>query len=169
MVAKIAQVQLGRLTVLCMLCLILTGCQSKITKENFEQIKNDMTLEDVERLLGKGTELSGDASLVAAQVGIDVNAGGKGSSAEVYKWESDKKSITVTFRKGKVVHKTSTGLYSPTFSFRRFPWQSGAVLLLAVVLVPRLLRKVPFVEVRLCDHELTGEPGRPGDCRFLRR
>jgi hypothetical protein len=110
MVAKFARVQLGRLTVLCMLCLILTGCQSKITKENFEQIKNDMTLEDVERLLGKGTELSGDASLVAAQVGIDVNAGGKGSSAEVYKWESDKKSITVTFRKGKVVHKTSTGL-----------------------------------------------------------
>jgi hypothetical protein len=109
MLAMMARAHVGRLAVLCMLCCILTGCgKSKVTKDNFDQIKNDMSLEDVEHLLGQGTELTGDPSLMAAQAGV--NLGGEGSTTSVHKWESGKKSITISFRKGKVFHKASEGL-----------------------------------------------------------
>jgi hypothetical protein len=101
--------RLGMVAVFCALCFILTGCaKSKVTKENFEKIKNDMTLEQVEAVLGEGTKM-GDASLMAAQVGVDVTGGAGPSSTVDYVWERGNNSITVTFRQGKVVQKRSSG------------------------------------------------------------
>ena len=73
----------GAVTALLFLCLLITGCgKNKVTKDNYEKIKNDMTLAEVEAILGKGAkDESGDGSGVAAQFGVDVSsparAGGK--------------------------------------------------------------------------------------------
>lgn len=97
--------------ILCaIICLSLAGCgKSAVTKENFDKIANDMTLEQVENILGSGSRSGGDGSLVGAQVGVDVTGGARPSSTVEYVWESGTKSITVTFRHGKVTSKRSSG------------------------------------------------------------
>ena len=98
------------ITLLLATCCLLSGCaKSKVTKENYEQIKNNMTLEEVEAVLGKGAPTGGDGGLVGAQVGIDVTGGARGPSTVEYVWESGKKSITVAFNRDKVVSKRSSG------------------------------------------------------------
>ncbi len=100
----------GALVVVLALCFLLTGCvKSKVTKDNYDKIKNDMTLAEVEAILGKG-EAVGDGSNVAAQVGVDVTGGAAPSNTVDYVWESGNKSITVTFRGGKVTFKKHVGL-----------------------------------------------------------
>src|SRR5258708_11712514 len=87
-----------------LLCgVFLGGCggPSKITKENLDKIKNDMTLKQVEEILGEGTQTAGGGENVAGQFGIDV-AGSSGPSPVEYTWESGPKVIKVTFKKGKV-------------------------------------------------------------------
>jgi hypothetical protein len=92
-------------------CLIAAGCgASKITKENFAKIKNDMTLQQVEAILGSGSKQGGDASNVGAQFGVDIGAGAPPPSTVDYLWERGNKSITVTFRNGKVVASKNSGL-----------------------------------------------------------
>ena len=88
---------------------LLSGCgPSKVTKENFDKIKNDMTLKQVEDILGEGTQTAGGGENVAGQFGIDVG-GSSGPSSTEYTWEKSPKVIKVTFKKGKVASKTSTG------------------------------------------------------------
>jgi hypothetical protein len=41
------------------LCLLLSGCGSKVTESNYDKIRNGMTLREVEDILGKGEERSG--------------------------------------------------------------------------------------------------------------
>jgi hypothetical protein len=88
-----------------------SGCggPSKITKENFDKIKNDMTQKQVEDILGEGTQTAGGGENVAGQFGIDVGTSSGPSSVE-YTWEKGPKVIKVTFKKGKVASKTSSGL-----------------------------------------------------------
>src|SRR5262245_57014965 len=102
--------RLGRMTLLVALGLILVGCgNSKVTKDNFEKIKNDMTLDQVESILGEGKP-QGDGSMVAAQAGVDLTGGAPPPTTQDYLWENGNKSITVTFNKqNKVVRKTSSG------------------------------------------------------------
>src|ERR1700687_2778124 len=108
----IATIQrLGKIVVFCTLCLALTGCgNKKVTKDNFDKIKNDMTLEEVQDILGEGTR-QGDGSNMGAQVGIDVTGGAGPPSTTDYVWENKDKSITVTFNKqNKVTGKRQAGL-----------------------------------------------------------
>jgi hypothetical protein len=102
---------LTRIAVFCTLCLILTGCgNKKVTKDNFDKIKNDMTLQEVQDILGEGTR-QGDGSNMGAQVGVDVTGGAGPSSTTDYVWENKDKSITVTFNKqNKVIGKRNSGL-----------------------------------------------------------
>ena len=100
----------GAIAIVLTLCFLLTGCvKSKVTKDNYDKIKNDMPLADVEAILGKG-EAVGDGSNVAAQVGVDVTGGAAPSNTVDYVWESGQKSITVTVKGGKVTSKKSEGL-----------------------------------------------------------
>ena len=73
--------RLGGLAVLLALCVLAAGCagNKKITQANFEKIKNDMSLSEVEAILGPGDK-QGDGSNVAAQAGVDVNMGAAPSS-----------------------------------------------------------------------------------------
>ena len=73
MFSAFAHGKTGTLVLLFGLCLLLSGCnKSKVTKENFDKIKNDMTLKEVEDILGEGTREGGDGANIAAQVGVDV-------------------------------------------------------------------------------------------------
>jgi major membrane immunogen (membrane-anchored lipoprotein) len=102
--------RVASLAVLFVLCFVLTGCgKSKVTKENFDKITNDMTLAQVEAILGEGDK-QGDAANMAAQVGVDVTGGAGSPATTDYAWESGQKSITVTFKGGKVISKRNAGL-----------------------------------------------------------
>jgi hypothetical protein len=93
------------------LCLLLAGCgKSKVSKENYDKIQNGMSLADVEKLLGKGTDDSGDGANVAGQFGVDVvGTSGGGTGVKTYVWESGNKKITVYFKQDKVVNKNAAG------------------------------------------------------------
>lgn len=93
------------------LLLILSGCgMNKVSKENFDKVKEGMSLQEVEAVLGSGSKLGGDGVNVAAQFGVDVGVSAPPPSTTDYEWESGTKKITVTFRDGKVVQKRSSGL-----------------------------------------------------------
>jgi hypothetical protein len=103
--AKFAR--LGATVVLLALCLILTGCgkNKKINLENFNKLKPGMTLDEVQEILGKGEQHGGDASTIAAGVGVDVHAGGGSVGAQVleYVWEAGDKTIIGHFKSGKAL------------------------------------------------------------------
>jgi hypothetical protein len=101
------------LTLLVLVCSMIPACRpSKVTQDNYDKIKTDMTLQDVETLLGRGTkDEGGDAGAgVAAQVGVDVGGPERGGKGVVtYNWESGNKKITVHFVNGKVTNKQKEG------------------------------------------------------------
>ena len=80
--------------------ILVAGCGSKVSKDNFDKIKNGMTVAEVEEILGKATE-EGEAG---GAVGELVGAG------KVMTWKDGDKSIGVTFVNGKVTAKVQTGL-----------------------------------------------------------
>ena len=96
---------------LCVVCASLlwiasmTGCESKVTKESFDQVKVGMTMEQVEKLLGgSGTEDSSPA-------GLEISGAGAASTKDApkdktYVWKADGTTIIVVFQNGKVVQKT---------------------------------------------------------------
>jgi hypothetical protein len=59
-----------RLAMVLALCLLVPACKSKLSKANFDKVKDGMTLDDVEKILGKGTKEAGDGSNVAGQFGV---------------------------------------------------------------------------------------------------
>jgi len=79
---------------------LLAGCAAKVSMENFDKIKNGMTVAEVESVLGKGEK----------QVSAGLAIGGIGASVETVVWKADDKQITVQFVDGKVVAKMQTGL-----------------------------------------------------------
>src|SRR6516165_8232821 len=91
-----------RLLICLLLCLMVSACgNAKLTKENFDKVKDGMTLDQVEEILGKGEkESGGDGANVAAQFGgVDVGGGldlsARPNPGEMYKWESGTKIIRV--------------------------------------------------------------------------
>jgi hypothetical protein len=81
------------------LCLILAGCGSKVTKDNFDKISTGMTESQVEAIMGKGEE----QSAAVAVPGMSV-------SAKTIVWKDGEKSISVVFTNGKVSGKASNRL-----------------------------------------------------------
>ncbi len=83
--------------------LLLVACEQKITQANFDQITNGMTLTQVERLLGSGTD-----DTPAAGYGIS-GAGAlssKPAEEKTYVWKGKGFRIVVKFKDGKVVEKS---------------------------------------------------------------
>ncbi|MFO0928582.1 MAG: hypothetical protein U0736_16430 [Gemmataceae bacterium] len=99
-----------RFAVVLTLLLVVPACKSKVTKPNFERIKDGMTLEEVTKLLGKGNKETGDGSNVAGQFGVAVMPPTAGNQPDTYTWESQSATITVYFRDNKVIGKRSSGL-----------------------------------------------------------
>ncbi|HEY7326458.1 MAG TPA: hypothetical protein VH592_02385 [Gemmataceae bacterium] len=99
----------ARFVVVLLMCLLLPACQSKVNKANFDKVKEGMTLEEVEKVLGKGSKETGDGSNVAGQFGVAIPSAPTSGSGDVYTWESNSSTIRLTFRDGKLVHKSATG------------------------------------------------------------
>ncbi len=77
--------------VIIVILLFPMACGSKVNRDNFEKIKNDMTYEEVEGILGSATESSG----------VDIGGLSGGSST----WKSKEDTITIQFLNGKVKAK----------------------------------------------------------------
>ena len=77
------------------LCLFLFAC-SKLTQENFDKIKTDMTMQEVAAILGEPT----------TSEGIMI-AGISGTSAT---WKDDKAEIDIQFLNNKVAVKSFSKL-----------------------------------------------------------
>jgi hypothetical protein len=101
-----AAAKLSRLMVVLALCLLVGACKSKVTKANYDRIKEGMTLAEVEAILGKGTKDTGDGSNVAGQFGVALPQPAVSGAGDIYKWEGGAGTITLTFRDGKVVHRS---------------------------------------------------------------
>lgn len=90
---------------LCLLsmAILLAACDNKVTQANFDQIQTGMSLGQVEKLLGKGTDDTPSA-------GYGVSGGGVMSTTtspeKVYVWKTPDLTVTVTFKDGKVVQKS---------------------------------------------------------------
>ncbi|HBJ38639.1 MAG TPA: hypothetical protein DDZ51_28595 [Planctomycetaceae bacterium] len=78
----------------------LIGCGPAINKSNYERIESDMTLSEVQAILGKGTE----------QGSSDAKFGGLSMSAKIMVWQADNQIITISFLNDKVNAKAQVGL-----------------------------------------------------------
>lgn len=99
----------ARFVLILLMCLLLPACNRKITKANFEKVKEGMTLEETEKILGKGEKETGDGSNVAGQFGVAIPSAPTSGGGDVYIWENNTSTIRLTFRGGKLVHKQATG------------------------------------------------------------
>jgi hypothetical protein len=96
------------------LLVALAGCKSKLTMDNYTSVKNGMTLDEVENLLGPGEKQTEGqaASIASGMVGGIPGAGGKKppSTRELFLWKEDRVEVSVTFESGKVIDKNQRGL-----------------------------------------------------------
>jgi hypothetical protein len=106
---KSNSLQCARFVLILLGCLLLSACQSKVNKANYEKVKEGMTLEEVEKILGKGSKETGDGANVAGQFGVAIPSVPTSGGGDVYTWESGSNTIRLTFRDGKLVHKQATG------------------------------------------------------------
>lgn len=83
-----------------LMCILVAGCGSKVSKSNYDKINNGMTVAEVEGILGKGTEQAGGAGALGNLTG----------SARIIAWTDEGRTITVTFLNDKVTAKAQTGL-----------------------------------------------------------
>lgn len=98
-----------RIMLILLVCLLVPACKSKVNKANYDKVKVGMTLEEVEKILGKGEKETGDGSNVAGQFGVAIDTPPTSGGGDVYSWESGDNTIRLTFRGGKLVHKQATG------------------------------------------------------------
>lgn len=83
--------------------LLLSGCEEKITQTNFDKITNGMSLTEVERLLGSGTDDTPAAGYGVSSGGV---LGSKAAEEKVYVWKGKGFRIIVKMKDGKVVEKS---------------------------------------------------------------
>lgn len=89
-------------TIAITIILFLTSCSGKLKKENYDKISNDMSVSQVESILGKGES--------QASSNVDLGEYGGNISSEVMTWQSGTKVISITFSNGKVMAKAQNGL-----------------------------------------------------------
>src|SRR5260370_36517907 len=95
---------LGKFLVLGCLVLLLSGCKSKVSKTNFDKITEGMSLADVENILGQPRTfpIKLDTSGWDAMT-PHVKAP---PHTDVYTWESDNATISISFVAGKAKKRT---------------------------------------------------------------
>lgn len=100
MIAKPVQL-FCKLLIVSYMSLALLGCGgSKINQENYNKIQNEMTIAEVEAILGKSTSSNTDS--------ISIPVLGSVSGKEAV-WKDEKTTITITFVNDKVKLKTYKG------------------------------------------------------------
>src|SRR5690348_13795614 len=90
--------------------LSLSGCgENKLNTANYDRITNDMSEDEVVRILGKGEE-QGEVDPSRLGVNMPDLGGGVGRGMKVMTWQDGSKKIIITFRGDKVVSKVANGL-----------------------------------------------------------
>jgi hypothetical protein len=89
-------------TIIIPFSLFLFSCSGKLNKDNYDKISNDMSVSQVESILGKGES--------QASSNVDLGEYGGNISSEVMTWQSGTKVISITFLNGKVMAKAQNGL-----------------------------------------------------------
>jgi hypothetical protein len=82
------------------------GCEQKLTDDAYDQLKPGMTGQEVEGILrcGSGTdETQGGFNMGSSGVS------GSGGTDRVWLYKCGDRSVTVTYRDGKMVQKNKTG------------------------------------------------------------
>jgi len=100
--------------------LLLAACAGKVNSENYGKVNNGMTQQEVEAILGPGTEQATSAVAVPAMPNVPgmpaatgtpaLGAPGSTVSTKVLVWRSGNKMITVTLMNDKVMAKAQVGL-----------------------------------------------------------
>src|SRR5690242_8465515 len=84
--------------------LFLAACNNKVNDQNFEKVKDGMTVSEVQSVLGEGEkDETGGFSIGAG--GTMGSSSSAGSSRQTYVWKEDTKQIVIEFKDGKVVSK----------------------------------------------------------------
>jgi len=86
-------------SVLIGLLTVLVACESKVTQANLDRIKPGMTIQEVERILGKGEPQESSGMSIS---GAGVAGSSHQSSQNIYIWKTPKMEITVICEGGKV-------------------------------------------------------------------
>ena len=90
-------------SVILVLALLIAGCGRGISQRNYDKIKDGMTQQQVEAILGPATIQSSDTS---SAPGMPVGApSGTPASASVLTWQEGSYAIFVIFDNGKVIGK----------------------------------------------------------------
>jgi hypothetical protein len=116
----------GPIIAVLLLGLLLPGCgKSKLSRVNYDKIKEGMSLREVEALLGKGMDITvppnrpSSGSSVGAAAGIDMPSGTESGPAllpgiqrtgKVMQWGEDERVIQAVFIDDKVTVKQQKGL-----------------------------------------------------------
>jgi len=79
---------------------LMVACESKVTQANLDRIKPGMTIQEVERILGKGERADQSGMSIS---GAGVAGSSSGNSQQTYTWKSSSLEITVICAGGKVV------------------------------------------------------------------
>lgn len=87
-------------TFVALTCLCIAAC-SKVNDDNYNKIQTGMTQQQVEDILGKGTDQPASASIG----GISVTT----TAAKNVRYGDDSKNITVTYAGDKVIRKDKKG------------------------------------------------------------
>ncbi len=81
--------------------MLVIGCGGNpITKDNYAEIETGMTLDEVQAILGSGTE----------QASSDASFGGMSINVKNMVWQDEDKIISITFSHDKVKAKSQIGL-----------------------------------------------------------
>lgn len=87
---------------------LLGGCEQKLTMENYDQIKEGMTLSEVESLLGEGERQDSGGTNISSG-GVLGSSSSINSSVQTYLWKEEDRQIIIDFKDGKLVTKRKTG------------------------------------------------------------
>lgn len=98
------------LVALPLLAILGVGCAGKLSMENYNKVTNGMTLQEVEAILGPGTEQASTGVSVPGQSVAGVTVPGVSVSGKTMTWKKGSKMITVSLVNDKVVGKAQVGL-----------------------------------------------------------
>jgi hypothetical protein len=98
------------LVALPLLAVLAFGCAGKLLMENYNKVANGMTQQEVEAILGPGTEQASSGVSVPGQSVAGVEVPGVSMSSKAMIWQKGGKMITVSFVNDKVAGKIQVGL-----------------------------------------------------------
>jgi len=79
--------------------LMLVGCESKITEENYDKLSKGMTVAEVESILGEGI----DYSMQGVDIGGAGISGSGSSGRKTLSYEGDEFNIIIDYDEGKAI------------------------------------------------------------------